>query len=174
TLTTAGNGYLNFMGNEFGHPEWVDFPREGNAWSYHYARRQWHLVDDPDLKYRFLDRFDRDMIALAKRFRVLEPQEIRLLYEHAADKVLAFQRAGLLFVFNLHPTRSYADYRFDVSPGEYGMIFDSDAPEYGGHGRLQPEQSHLTLFDTSGHRRRNLLSLYLPTRTALVLKPLPA
>ncbi len=54
TLATAGNGYLNFMGNEFGHPEWIDFPREGNNWSFHFARRQWHLADDPDLKYQFL------------------------------------------------------------------------------------------------------------------------
>ncbi len=174
TLATAGNGYLNFMGNEFGHPEWVDFPREGNAWSYQYARRQWHLVDDPDLKYRFLARFDRDMITLARRFRILEFPEIRLLYEHSADKVLAFQRAGLVFVFNLHPTRSHVDYRFDVSPGKYRMIFDSDAPEYGGHGRLLPDQSHLTLPDTSQSWKRNMLSLYLPTRTALVLQPFPA
>ncbi len=171
TLTTAGNGYLNFMGNEFGHPEWVDFPREGNAWSYHYARRQWHLVDDPDLKYRFLDLFDREMIALAKRFRILESQEIELLHEHSDDKVLVFRRAGLLFVFNLHPTKSYVDYRFEAAPGKYGMIFDSDAPTYGGQGRLHPGQSHLTLFDVSKNGSRHFLSLYIPTRTAIVLQP---
>jgi len=171
TLVTAGNGYLNFIGNEFGHPEWVDFPREGNAWSYHYARRQWHLVDNPDLKYRFLARFDRDMIALAKRFRILESSEIRLLYEHSDDKVFIFQRAGLLFVFNLHHARSHVDYRFEAPPGEYRMILDSDATEYGGNGRLDPDQYHLTLLDTSRDWKRHLLSLYLPTRTALVLQP---
>jgi len=171
TLATAGNGYLNFMGNEFGHPEWVDFPREGNMWSYHYARRQWHLVDNPDLKYRFLSRFDRDMIALAKRFRVLESSGIRLLYEHSDDKVFIFQRAGLLFVFNMHHTRSHVDYRFEAPPGKYRMILDSDAPEYGGHGRLRPDQYHLTFPDTSRDRKRHLLSLYLPTRTVLVLQP---
>ena len=171
TLVTAGNGYLNFIGNEFGHPEWVDFPREGNAWSYHYARRQWHLVDNPDLKYRFLARFDRDMIALAKRFRILESSEIRLLYEHSDDKVFVFQRAGLLFVFNFHHARSHVDYRFEVPPGKYRIILDSDAPEYGGHGRLHPDQHHMTLLDTSGGGKQHLLSLYLPTRTALVLQP---
>jgi len=171
TLATAGNGYLNFIGNEFGHPEWIDFPREGNAWSYRYARRQWHLVDNPDLKYRFLARFDQDMITLAKRFRILEFSEIRLLYEHSDDKVFIFQRAGLLFVFNLHHARSHVDYRFEAPPGKYRIIIDSDAPEYGGHGRLQPDQYHMTLLDTSRDWKRYLLSLYLPTRTALVLQP---
>ncbi len=174
TLATAGNGYLNFMGNEFGHPEWVDFPREGNGWSYHYARRQWHLADDPDLKYGLLARFDRDMIALAKQFRILESPDIRVKHEHEADKVIAFERAGILFVFNLHPTMSHVDYRFEVEPGKYTMIFDSDGPAYGGRGRLQPGQSHLTLADTSRGWTRHLLSLYLPTRTALVLQPVSA
>jgi len=174
TLAAAGNGYLNFMGNEFGHPEWIDFPREGNGWSYHYARRQWHLADDPDLKYGLLARFDRDMVALAKRFRILESPDIRLLHEHEADKVIAFQRAGILFVFNLHPTMSHVDYRIEAQPGKYTMIFDSDAPAYGGRGRLQPDQFHLTLPATSHGHPRHLLSLYLPTRTALVLRPVSA
>ncbi len=128
-------------------------------------------MDDPDLKYRFLDLFDREMIALAKRFRILESQEIELLHEHSDDKVLVFRRAGLLFVFNLHPTKSYVDYRFEAAPGKYGMIFDSDAPAYGGQGRLHPGQSHLTLFDVSKNGSRHFLSLYIPTRTAIVLQP---
>jgi len=171
TLATAGNGYLNFMGNEFGHPEWIDFPREGNNWSYQYARRQWHLVDDPDLKYGFLARFDRDMILLARRFKLLESPGPRLLFEHSDDKVIAFERAGLVFAFNLHPSCSHSDYSFEAPPGKYAMIMCSDAPEYGGHGRLRQDQCHLTLFDKSGDHKRNLLSLYLPTRTALVLSP---
>jgi len=171
TLSTAGNGYLNFMGNEFGHPEWIDFPREGNAWSYHYARRQWHLVDDPGLKYHFLARFDHDMILLARRFRLLESSGPRLLFEDSNDKVIVFERAGLLFAFNFHPSRSLSDYCFEAPPGKYRMIMDSDDPEYGGHGRLSREQYHLTLHDTSGERERHLLSLYLPTRSALVLHP---
>ena len=171
TLATAGNGYLNFMGNEFGHPEWIDFPREGNNWSYRYARRQWHLVDNEKLKYQFLARFDRDMISLSKNHRLLESAEIHLVYEHSDNKIIIFERAGLLFIFNFHPERSYSDYRFEASPGKYRMIFNSDAPEFGGHNRLIADQYHLTLFDTSMGRERNLFSLYLPTRTALVLQP---
>jgi 1,4-alpha-glucan branching enzyme len=173
TLSTAGKGYLNFMGNEFGHPEWIDFPREGNGWSYKYARRQWHLVDDTTLKYRFLARFDKDMIELARRFQLLGSPEPHLLFEHSQDKVIVFKRAGLLFVFNFHSTSSHIDYRFETPPGKYQMIFNSDTPEYGGHNRLQPEQFHLTLYDTSQGRKQNLLSLYLPTRTALVFQPSP-
>jgi 1,4-alpha-glucan branching enzyme len=171
TLTTAGSGYLNFMGNEFGHPEWIDFPREGNNWSFKYARRQWHLVDSPTLKYRFLANFDKDMILLAKRFKLLESSGPHLIYEHSEDKVIVFQRTGMIFVFNFHPIRSYTDYCFEAPPGKYRMIFNSDAPEYGGHSRLIPDQYHLTLFETSTERERNLLSLYLPNRTALVLAP---
>ncbi len=170
TLATAGNGYLNFMGNEFGHPEWIDFPREGNAWSYRYARRQWHLMDDPDLKYRFLACFDRDIIELAKQFRLLEFSGPHFLFENSEQKVIVFERADLLFVFNFHPTCSYNHYTFEAPPGKYRMILCSDDPDYGGHGRLIPHQYHLTLCDTSVGRKRHLLSLYLPTRTALILE----
>jgi 1,4-alpha-glucan branching enzyme len=173
TLATAGNGYLNFMGNEFGHPEWIDFPREGNEWSYRYARRQWHLVDDSDLKYQFLARFDRDMIALVKRFGVLKSEEPALLYENSDNKVIAFMRAGLLFVFNFHPNQSHADYRFQTPPGKYRMILDSDAQMYGGHGRLQPDQNHFTLLDTTTSTQAHFISLYLPSRITIVLQPVP-
>jgi 1,4-alpha-glucan branching enzyme len=171
TLSTAGNGYLNFMGNEFGHPEWIDFPRKGNEWSYRYARRQWNLVDDTTLKYRFLAHFDKDMIALAQRFKLLEASESHLLFEHSKDKVIIFKRASLLFVFNFHPTYSHTDYCFEAPPGKYRMIFNTDMTAYGGHNRLHPDQHHLTICDTSMGRERNLLSLYLPTRTAMVLQP---
>jgi 1,4-alpha-glucan branching enzyme len=170
TLSTADSGYLNFMGNEFGHPEWIDFPRKENNWSFKYARRQWHLLDDTNLKYRFLAAFDKGMISLAKRFELLESPDADLLYEHSDDKVIIFRRDGLIFVFNFHPTRSYADYRFEASPGKYQMIFNSDAPEYGGHSRLIQDQYHLTLHDTSRESDRNLLSLYIPNRTAIVLQ----
>ena len=170
TISTAGSGYLNFMGNEFGHPEWIDFPREGNNWSCRYARRQWSLADNPELKYRFLSRFDQDMIALVKRFQILESSEPHLLFEHSEDKVIVFRRLDLLFVFNFHPALSYVDYCFDAPPGKYRMIFNSDAPEYGGHNRLPPDQCHLTIPDSSKDRHRNLLSLYIPTRTGMVLQ----
>ncbi len=172
TLATAGNGYLNFMGNEFGHPDWIDFPRKGNDWSYEYARRQWGLSDDPDLKYAFLGRFDRHMIRLARKHGLLDGSFPRLIKEHFDDKVLAFERGGLVFVFNFHPTRSHEDYCIGVNPGGYRMIMESDAPEYGGHGRLSPAQRHFTIVQGDGDQKRHVLSLYVPTRTALVLEAL--
>jgi 1,4-alpha-glucan branching enzyme len=170
TLATAGAGYLNFMGNEFGHPEWIDFPREGNNWSYHYARRQWHLADNPRLKYHFNADFDRDMIALAKQFQLLDTRGPDLIYEHADNKILIFMRAGLLFAFNFHPQRSYTDYRFEAPPGKYKMLFTSDAACYGGHQRLQPDQVHLTGADVNTGHKHHFLSLYLPARSAQVLQ----
>lgn len=167
TLATADAGYLNFMGNEFGHPEWIDFPREGNSWSYHYARRQWRLADDESLRYRFLGRFDEDMTVLAEKHCVIGRIDPRLLFESEADKVIAFERAGLVFVFNFHPTRSHVDYRIAVPPGAYKIVLDSDADRYGGHGRLVPDQT----FFSMRRFQADEISLYLPTRTALVLKP---
>ncbi|UCE54914.1 MAG: alpha amylase C-terminal domain-containing protein [Desulfobacterales bacterium] len=169
TMATAGAGYLNFMGNEFGHPEWIDFPREGNNWSYKYARRQWHLADEPNLKYKFLAHFDRDMIALAKKFRLLDTPDLHLLYEHSDNKLIAFERAGLLFAFNFHPDQSFTDYRFEAPPGKYQLILDSDAKKYGGHSRLAPNQEHFTFSDIVADRKCHFLNLYLPTRTALIL-----
>jgi 1,4-alpha-glucan branching enzyme len=170
TLATAGNGYLNFMGNEFGHPDWIDFPREGNRWSYEYARRQWRLMDSPDLKYAYLAHFDRHMIKLARTYRLLEVSGPRRIMEHSEDMVLAFERGGLIFVFNFHPTLSHNDYSVEVRPGEYQMIMDSDALEYGGHGRLQRGQRHFTAPALNlSALSLPALSLYLPTRTALVL-----
>jgi 1,4-alpha-glucan branching enzyme len=167
TLASAGNGYLNFMGNEFGHPEWIDFPREGNSWSYHYARRQWHLVDDDNLKYQFLARFDRDMIALAKTHHLLDKNDLRLIYVHSDNKIIVFKRADLLFAFNFHPQQSYTGYRFEAPSGTYRMLLNNDAVQYGGHGRLTEDQEHLTLPE---HGNSHYLSLYLPSRTAIVLQ----
>jgi 1,4-alpha-glucan branching enzyme len=171
TLATAGNGYLNFMGNEFGHPEWIDFPREGNAWSYRYARRQWNLADDEKLKYHFLNRFDRDMITMAQRYRIIGSSEPRLVHERSDNKVIAFKRSDLLFIFNFHHSHSYSDYHIEAPPGKYRMILDSDDPKYGGHGRLKSNQYHFTIPDTSYSEPRHSISLYIPTRTALVLEP---
>jgi len=169
TLATAGHGYLNFMGNEFGHPEWIDFPREGNHWSFHYARRQWHLVDDPHLKYGRLAAFDRAMLALAREHRLFDTAWPHLVFEHHDHKVLAFERAGALFVFNFHPDRSLSDYRLPYRPGSYRMVFTSDHPDFGGHGRLEPAQVHFTL--PGADPVTHWLSLYLPSRAALVLVP---
>ena len=122
------------------------------------------------LKYRFLAEFDKDMISLAKRFKLLDSQRPHLLYEHSDDKVISFRRKTLIFVFNFHPARSYTDYSFEAPPAKYRMIFTSDAPEYGGHSRLVPDQYHQTLHDTSKGYDRNFLSLYIPNRTAIVLQ----
>jgi len=169
TIATAGAGYLNFMGNEFGHPEWVDFPREGNGWSYRYALRQWHLEDDQNLKYGLLARFDHDLIELAKRYRIFELPSV-LLHEDEENKVIIFRKANLIFAFNFHPNKSYLNYRFGAPPGEYKMILDCDATKYGGYGRLQPpDQKHFTI--TDGTQNRYMLSLYLPARSAFVLYP---
>lgn len=167
TITTAGHGYLNFMGNEFGHPEWIDFPREGNQWSYRYARRQWRLAEDPLLKYRFMAHFDRDMIGLAKSYAILNAKAPDLLHEHNDNKVIVFQRAGLIFAFNFHPANSHRDYRFVAEAGKYRMVMNTDDPKYGGHDRLAPFQVHLTQFDAIS--KHHLLKLYLPTRTAVIL-----
>ena len=171
TLSTSGNGYLNFMGNEFGHPEWIDFPREGNMWSCRYARRQWHLVDDKNLKYHFLSEFDHDMIAFIDSWQVLKSQWPQLLYLNENDKVVAFKRQELVFVFNFHPVSSYVDYRFEIMPGEYIMVFNSDGKEYGGHGRLSDGQKHPSIPYINSGLKKHQISLYLPTRTALVFAP---
>ncbi len=171
TLATAGNGYLNFMGNEFGHPEWVDFPREGNNWSYKYARRQWHLRDDANLRYRFLAEFDKAMMRLAADFRLLDTPGPRLILEHYENRLLGFERAGLVFLFSFNPANSFPRYPVDLSPGEYQLILDSDAPGFGGHGRVQPGQVYFTQPESlPGGRVLHRATVYLPTRTALVLK----
>ncbi len=173
TLATAGAGYLNFMGNEFGHPEWIDFPREGNNWSYKHARRQWHLVDNPDLKFRFLAEFDKDMISTAKKYGLLEHDGPYLLYEHPEKKLLIFQRAGLLFAFNFHPQHSISDFLFEAPAGKYNLILDTDAALYGGPNRLVKDQEHFTMPDRRNNRKVDLLSLYLPSRSGQVLRRTP-
>jgi 1,4-alpha-glucan branching enzyme len=166
TCATAGNGYLTFIGNEFGHPEWVDFPREGNNWSYHYARRQWSLRDSPDLKYRYLAEFDKAMLDLMAQFKVLDEPWPYKHYEHGQDMLLVFERAGLLFVFNFHPTNSYESRAIGVKPGEYSVVLDTDATQFGGHGRTDASVRH----QTSEHDGQ--LRLYIPSRSALVLQRL--
>ncbi len=165
TLSTSGHGYLNFIGNEFGHPEWVDFPREGNGWSYHYARRQWSLRDSRDLKYRFLADFDRSMIGLAESDQLLQAPWPYKHYEHVDDKLLVFERAGLVFIFNFHPSNSYADREVWIGPGRYAVALDSDSREFGGFGRVDPSVQYEA--SPSGGVR-----LYIPSRSALVLKRL--
>jgi 1,4-alpha-glucan branching enzyme len=169
TLSTASNGYLDFMGNEFGHPDWIDFPREGNNWSFKHAHRQWHLADDTHLKHHLLSLFDQDMIALAKTHHLLETPSLQLLHEDSTQKVIIFKRADLIFAFNFNPHQSFTDYRFEAPPGKYRMILDSDAQKYGGHGRLDSQQAHFTIVDNTEGKSQNMLSIYLPSRSAYVL-----
>jgi 1,4-alpha-glucan branching enzyme len=169
TLATASNGYLNFMGNEFGHPDWIDFPREGNNWSFKHALRQWHLADDTNLKYHLLARFDHDMIELAKTYHLLETPVPQLLYEDSTKKIIAFKREDLIFVLNFNPLQSFTDFRFNAPPGKYHMILDSDASKYGGQGRLNAQQKHFTIVNNNEGKSQNMLSLYLPTRSAFIL-----
>jgi 1,4-alpha-glucan branching enzyme len=167
TLATADTGYLNFMGNEFGHPEWIDFPREGNSWSYHYARRQWNLADNETLRYRHLAQFDRDCLALTKRVNLISRSRPYLNHIDNHAKVLAFSRAGLTFVFNFHPTQSHMTYAVPMKPGAYRMVLNTDETSYSGHNRLEPDQTWFTMrIDGS-----DVIRLYLPTRTAIILKP---
>ncbi|MEI8245573.1 MAG: alpha amylase C-terminal domain-containing protein [Lentisphaerota bacterium] len=169
TLATAGNGYLNFIGNEFGHPEWIDFPREGNNWSYHYARRQWSLADNPGLRFHFLQSFDREMVKIAKKYNLIN-SGIQKLYINDEKKIMAFERAGLFFFFNFSPSESYTDYPVEALPGEYVLELDTDSPDFGGHGRLSPGQHYFTLPEQQGNEIRNMLKLYLPSRSAIVLR----
>ncbi len=167
TLATANTGYLNFMGNEFGHPEWIDFPREGNGWSFHYARRQWSLVDDKTLRYRHLAQFDRDCLTVAKDFHSMDDAPLHLIHIDETAKVLAFSRAELIFAFNFHPTQSHTDYPIPMKPGSYRMILDSDDSIYSGHNRLEPNQTYFTMRMGGS----DVIRTYLPTRTAIILKP---
>ena len=165
TISTAGNGYLTFMGNEFGHPEWIDFPREGNNWSCFYARRQWGLADDPNLRYRFLRDFDKAMIALISDNNTLKDRPVSI-YQDEEQKVLIFGRGCLIFAFNFHPTQSVKDYRFPLAKGKYKVVLDTDSGDFNGFGRNDSGITHCTL-DEYGLSK---LSLYLPSRSAIVLK----
>jgi len=172
TLSTGGGGYLNFMGNEFGHPEWIDFPREGNNWSYHYARRQWNLADNPLLRYKFLAEFDRDMINLILSNGCLNQQWTELVTDNTGDQVLAFTRGDLLFVFNFNPNTSFTDYGLAMGAGKFSIVLNSDGIAYGGKGLVDERITYYTQAEQSVAPRQ-LLKLYLPARSALVLKRLP-
>ena len=168
TASAGGNGYLNFMGNEFGHPEWIDFPREGNGWDYKYCRRQWSLIENGYLKYGQLNLFDHDMIHAFRKYDILADGTAHLLHLSQDDHILAFERGGLVFVFNFDPVHTRKDYIIPVSVGrDHEVLFTTDDGCYGG-------------FDNIGHELRSAcvpvrntpaLSLALPPRTAMVLRP---
>ncbi len=159
------------MGNEFGHPEWIDFPREGNGWSYKYARRQWDLVDRQDLQYRFLNAFDNAMVELVSHIHNFQAKPIQKLWEKDDDQILAFMRGEYVFVFNFNPFKSFNDYGILAPAGSYTTVLSSDNPDFGGFGNVDESVTHFTvpdpLYEPAGLGR---LMLYLPARTAIVLR----
>ncbi len=166
SLATAGDGYLNFMGNEFGHPEWIDFPREGNNWSYQYARRQWELSDNKSLRYYFLKEFDKAMIYLINNSNTLSKKP-SIMIQNVDDQVLIFERGDLIFIFNFNPSKSFTDYGFETKPGKYLVMINSDNAKFGGNNRNDDNVMPLTNFENNKH----FLKLYIPSRSAMVLKP---
>lgn len=169
THALGGEGYLNFEGNEFGHPEWLDFPREGNNSSFQYARRQWNLVDDELLRYKFLNQFDVVMEHLEDKYQWLSAPQAYVSLKNEADKVIVFERAGLLFVFNFHPSESFTDYRVGVeAAGTYRIVLDSDAEEVGGFNRVDHEKTRCITTPLEWNGRKNFIQIYLPSRTAYV------
>ena len=172
TAGTAGDGYLNFMGNEFGHPEWIDFPREGNGWSFKYARRQWSLADNPDLRYGLLRNFDEDMVHLMRQEKVLEERP-ELLVADEQKKILIFKRKNCIFALNFSPAGSFADYGFSAPAGDYVNVLDSDEPRYNGFARLTRGEHHVAVPERCPNGNQaysHTLKLYLPARCAVVLK----
>ncbi len=171
TFSLAGEGYLNFMGNEFGHPEWIDFPRGGNQYSYHYARRQWSLVDADFLRYKYLNRFDCAMQHLDRKYHLLPDPLIEQLMVHEDMRQLIYRRGQHVFAVNLHPNETFEKFRIPVpQQAQYHLILDSDDERFGGHGRI----NHETIFtweDIAMYGHKQSIQIYLPTRTALVFSP---
>jgi len=165
TATLGGEGYLTFMGNEFGHPEWIDFPREGNGWSHHYCRRQWSLADNPDLKYTNLLEFEKSMVARIKKHRVQRSGDVQLGLDNE-KKTLVYKKGSLVFGFNFHPVNSYEGCFLPMpEKGEYDVVMSTDDYCYGGHGRIWHQR-----YATVERDGKVGILVYLPSRTALVLK----
>ena len=166
TLAGGGEGYLNFMGNEFGHPEWIDFPREGNGWSFHYCRRQWSLKNNGFLKYEWLDKFDKDMVSLTKENNMFNQRMADMLLMKGPEQTCAFYRNGLVFVFNFHFCNSLNNVLIPVhQPGEYTVVLSSDDEKYGGFNNVKMQTYSSKIFDG-----KHYIELYIPARTCFVLK----
>ena len=171
TASTINGGYLNFMGNEFGHPEWIDFPREGNGWSCKYARRQWNLVDNKDLTYHYMGDFDAEMLKVIKSVKNFQATPVQEIWHNDGDQVLAYGRKDLIFVFNFNPKQSFTDYGFLVTPGAYEVILNTDNVSFGGNGLTDDSIVHFTNADPLYKKeKKEWLKLYIPARTAVVLR----
>jgi len=163
TASLHGGGYLNFMGNEFGHPEWIDFPRQGNNWSYHYARRQWNLVDDDSLKYQWLGDFDKEMLEVVQK---LTDELIHYVEVNEQNKTISFLRNDYLFLFNFSPTISLESHQVLAPAGSYEVESSTDDKAFGGQNRID----HQSRFFSSPQGEQHFIKVYLPARTALILK----
>ncbi len=171
TFSLSGEGYLNFMGNEFGHPEWIDFPRPGNNDSYQYARRQWSLVDNPFLRYQKLNRFDHAMLALDSYFHVLRDPLVEQLADHEDTHQLVYRHGPLVFAVNLHPTESFESLRIPVpEPQDYFVALTTDSLLFGGSGRVAEMNVHVWQ-DVPMYGCSQSVQVYLPSRVATVLVP---
>ena len=179
TASTINGGYLNFMGNEFGHPEWIDFPRQGNGWSHKYARRQWSLVDNENYFFSCLNLFDEKMVHLLrehlapvkdKKYGVHLPWDEKL-WDNEGDQVVAFKRGDLVFVFNWNGVKSFDGYGIPVAEGKYKVVLNTDAEEFAGFGLSDDTIEHFTSPD-DGYlgKGKGWLQLYLPARSAVVLQ----
>ncbi len=168
TASTINGGYLNFMGNEFGHPEWIDFPREGNGWSYKYARRQWELVDNDRLLYHDLNAFDNAMVRLIESEKKFNETPIEKVWDNEGDQLVAYKRRDLLFVFNFNGQKSFIDYGILVKKGAYKVVLNTDAKQFGGFGFSDDTVVHYT--QPSHLKNKEWLKLYIPSRSALVLR----
>jgi 1,4-alpha-glucan branching enzyme len=168
TLTTAANGYLNFMGNELGHPEWIDFPRAGNNWSYKYARRQWSLCDNKILAYHYLNLFDIDMISFVKKNKLFEEEYPYKIYENIPDQILVYKRKNLIFVFNFNPEKSFMDYGFEATQGKYKIVFNSDNLKYFGFNRIDENIEYQTTQNKTN--KKHYLMVYAINRAVVVYK----
>ena len=170
TATTMNGGYLNFMGNEFGHPEWIDFPREGNGWSHKYARRQWNLVDNKELCYHYLGDFDKALMRVIRSVDKFQKTKVVEIWHDDGDQVLAYMRGDLVFIYNFSPVKSYSDYGFLVPKGKYNVILNTDSPAFGGFGLTDDSIDHFTNYDPLYEKDgKEWLKLYIPARSAVVI-----
>lgn len=167
TIVLGGEAYLNFMGNEFGHPEWIDFPRAGNNWSYHYARRQWSLIKNDQLRYRYMADFDKAMLDFVKKYKILKASTPQELWIDESNNLLVFERGDMIFVFNFHPSNSLFDYQIQTHKiGQFELIFNSDAPYFGGFDRIRNAQANISKI-VDGIKK---MSIYAPNRSAQVYR----
>ncbi|MFV0366368.1 MAG: alpha amylase C-terminal domain-containing protein [Mangrovibacterium sp.] len=167
TASTAGGAYLTFMGNEFGHPEWIDFPRHDNNWSYAHARRLWSLIENPELRFHLLNDFEKEMIHWLRNNQLLDTPEVYCRFENKGDQVIAIERGDYLLVFNFNPSQSFTGYGIPLDNSKWNVLFDSDEERFGGQGRIT-HQTYQTHYEKNS--KLNYLDLYIPSRTALVLK----